>query len=188
MLNQDRVARFARFCTVGGFITCLDLLLVALFSQWLTPFAAVSLSYLIAVACHFSLNKFWVFRCSRGDYVRQISQYLMAALLTWLTTICVVKLALGWITSSVVIAKIIALPPATLIGFLGLRLFVFRTPSKIQSAPRPTRTDSRALESAREFTASPGSLFESKVLSRTPNKFMLPCRKVVPRDDFSALR
>ena len=139
MLNQDRVTRFARFCTVGGFITCLDLLLVALLSQWLPPFAAVSLSYLIVISCHFSLNKFWVFRCSREDYLRQIIQYLLSAFLTWLTTICVVKLTLGWITSSVVVAKILALPPATLVGFLVMRLFVFHAPSNIQGGPRASR-------------------------------------------------
>jgi putative flippase GtrA len=137
VLNQDRFLRFARFCAVGGFVTGLDLLSVALLSQWLTPFAAVSLSYLIAVSCHFSLNKFWVFRCSREDYLRQIIQYLLAALLTWLTTVCVVNLALGSITSSVLIAKILALPPATLVGFLALRLFVFAPPRRSKTRKEP---------------------------------------------------
>jgi putative flippase GtrA len=103
-----------------------DFSTVWLLSRFLQPLAAVSIAYFVGVACHFLLNKFWVFQCRRSDYVRQLMQYLTVVLSSWLTTIATVQLSLSTITHNILIAKLFAVPPATLIGFILMQFFVFR--------------------------------------------------------------
>jgi putative flippase GtrA len=103
-----------------------DFSTVWLLSHFLKPLAAVSIAYFVGVTCHFLLNKFWVFRCQRSDYVRQLMQYLTVVLSSWLTTVVAVQLCLSTITHNVLIAKLFAVPPATLVGFVLMHFFVFR--------------------------------------------------------------
>jgi putative flippase GtrA len=74
VINQDKMFRFLRFCATGISVAAVDFSLVWILSGWLRPLIAVSVAYLTAVCCHFLLNKIWVFRCSRKDYVKQLSQ------------------------------------------------------------------------------------------------------------------
>jgi putative flippase GtrA len=108
----------------------IDLGLVWLLSGLVRPLVAVSIAYLSAVCCHFLLNKKWVFQCRRNDYFRQLIQYFAAVVASWATTITIVQLCLSSLTSNVLIAKLFAVPPATLVTFLLMRLFVFRRPKK----------------------------------------------------------
>jgi putative flippase GtrA len=126
VLNQERIHRLLRFCAVGGTVAVVDFSTVWLLSHLLHPLAAVSVAYFIGVSCHFLLNKFWVFRCRRSDYVRQLMQYLTVVLFSWLTTVAVVHLCLSTLTENVLIAKLFAVPPATLVGFVLMQFFVFR--------------------------------------------------------------
>jgi len=133
VLNQERIFRFLRFCAVGGTVAAVDFSAVWLLSQVLQPLVAVSIAYFAAVTCHFLLNKFWVFRCSRSDYLRQLLQYLVVVIASWLTTVIIVHFCLSSFTTNVLIAKLFAVPPATLVTFLLMQFFVFRRPNK--SAP-----------------------------------------------------
>ena len=126
MLNQERIHRFVRFCLVGGTVAVVDFSTVWLLIHLLKPLAAVSIAYFVGVTCHFLLNKFWVFRCRRSDYVRQLLLYLTVVLSSWLTTVVAVQLCLSTITHNVLIAKLFAIPPATLVGFVLMHFFVFR--------------------------------------------------------------
>jgi putative flippase GtrA len=119
VINQDKMFRFLRFCATGVSVAAVDFSLVWILSGWLRPLIAVSVAYLTAVLCNFLLNKFWVFRCSRKDYVKQLSQYGLAVAGCWLTTVGVVKLSLSTITSNILIAKLIAGPSATIVGFVS---------------------------------------------------------------------
>lgn len=125
MIKQERISRFLRFCAVGVSVAAVDFGLLCILSPWLRPVIAVSIAYLTAVCCHFLLNKMWVFRCSRTDYAKQLSQYALAVTGCWLTTVGVVKLCLSTVTSNILLAKLIAVPPATIVGFVLLHLFVF---------------------------------------------------------------
>ena len=113
----------------------MDFSTVWLLSHLLQPLVAVSIGYFLAVTCHFLLNKFWVFRCRRNDYLRQLMQYLTVVLASWLTTISTVQICLSSITNNILIAKLFAIPPATFVGFILMRFFVFRNPHKL--GPRP---------------------------------------------------
>jgi putative flippase GtrA len=127
--RQEKIFRFFRFIVVGGTVAIIDLGLVWLLGHVLPPVEAVSLPYFIAVGCHFALNKFWVFQCNRSDYLKQILQYGIMVFLSWLTTVVAVQISLGTITKELIVAKILAVPPAAIVAFLCMRLFVFRPAS-----------------------------------------------------------
>jgi len=126
VLNQERVHRFARFCLVGGTVAVVDFGTLWLLSHLLQPLAAISIAYFVGVTCHFLLNKFWVFRCRRSDYLRQLMQYFTVVLSSWLTTVVTVQLCLSTFTHNILIAKLFAVPPATLVAFVLMQFFVFR--------------------------------------------------------------
>ena len=138
MITQARFLRFLRFCTVGGTVAAVDFGLVWLLSGRIPPLVAVSIAYLTAVCCHFVLNKMWVFRCTRSDYVRQLIQYLSVVVASWLITITIVHFCLSSFTTNVLIAKLFAVPPATAVAFLLMQFFVFRRPRPNKPAPAST--------------------------------------------------
>jgi putative flippase GtrA len=53
-------------------------------------------------------------------------QYLMVVLSSWIATIATVQLCLSTFTHNILIAKLFAVPPATLIAFVLMQFFVFR--------------------------------------------------------------
>jgi putative flippase GtrA len=111
---------------VGGTVALIDFSMVFLFSRFLPPLIAVTIAYFIGVSCHFLLNKFWVFRCQRSDYVRQLLLYSAVVGSSWLITLGVVHFCLSTFTSNILIAKLCAIPCATLSGFLLMQMLVFR--------------------------------------------------------------
>jgi putative flippase GtrA len=126
VLNQERIHRLVRFCVVGGTVAAVDFGTVWLLSHILQPLVAISIAYFVGVTCHFLLNKFWVFQCRRSDYGRQLMQYFTVVLSSWLTTVVIVHLCLSTITQNILIAKLFAVPPATLVAFVLMQFFVFR--------------------------------------------------------------
>jgi putative flippase GtrA len=126
LLNRERVFRFARFATVGASVAAIDFGSVAIFSRFLAPLIAVTVAYFIGVTCHFLLNKFWVFRCRRSDYLKQLLHYGAVILNSWIITIIVVQVCLSTFTSNVLVAKLFAIPAATMCNFLLMQFVVFR--------------------------------------------------------------
>jgi putative flippase GtrA len=109
-------------------VALIDFSMVFLFSRFLPPLIAVTIAYFIGVTCHFLFNKFWVFRCQRSDYLRQLMQYSVVVGSSWLITLGVVHVCLSTFTSNILIAKLCAIPCATLSGFLLMQMFVFKMP------------------------------------------------------------
>jgi putative flippase GtrA len=126
VISSEKIFRFIRFCTVGTTVALVDFSMVFVLSRFLPPLIAVTLAYFMGVTCHFLLNKFWVFRCQRSDYLRQLLQYAVVVGSSWLITIGVVQLCLTTFTSNILIAKLCAIPCATLTGFLLMQMFVFK--------------------------------------------------------------
>jgi putative flippase GtrA len=129
VITQERIFRFLRFCIVGTTVATIDFGLVWVLSGRMPALLAVSIAYFTGVSCHFLLNKMWVFKCRRSDYVRQFLQYFLVVIASWSTTITIVHLCLSSFTSNVLIAKLFAVPPATLVAFLLMQLLVFRSPN-----------------------------------------------------------
>jgi putative flippase GtrA len=107
-------------------VAAVDFGTVWLLSHFLQPLVSISIAYFVGVTCHFLLNKFWVFQCQRSDYGRQLMQYFTVVLSSWLTTVMIVHLSLSTITQNILIAKLFAVPPATLVAFILMQFFVFR--------------------------------------------------------------
>ena len=117
---------FGKFCLVGGLVFGVDFAALWLFQKFLPRLAAVSLAYFLAVAVHFALNKWWVFRAEANVRAPEVVRYVFTVLVCWVCTVSVVWLALRLATSNIFVAKLIAIPPATLLSFVLMRKFVFR--------------------------------------------------------------
>jgi putative flippase GtrA len=122
-----------RFATVGASVAVIDFSSVAALSRLLPPLIAVSFAYFIGVTCHFLLNKFWVFRCRRKDYGKQLIQYGFVTSTNWFITIVVVQLCLSTFTPNVLISKLCAIPCAMMSNFVLMQMLVFRS-----HPPEPT--------------------------------------------------
>jgi putative flippase GtrA len=126
LITQERFFRLLRFCLVGVTVAAIDFGIVWVLIGRIPSLVAVSIAYFTAVCCHFLLNKMWVFRCRRSDYIRQLIQYFAVVVASYAITIMIVHLCLSTFTTNVLIAKLFALPPATLVAFLLMQFFVFR--------------------------------------------------------------
>ena len=149
MFNQERILQFIRYCAVGGSVAVIDLAIVWITSHMLPALMAVSLGYTTGVICHFLLNKFWVFRCASKHYRRQAALYLLQVALCWLMTMLIVSLVLSSTAASVVVARLISIPPMTLFTFCFLRFVVFAKarlgPSPLQGAAAVTLSDAEGV-------------------------------------------
>lgn len=114
-----------RFCFVGALVFALDFALIWLLQQIVPVMVAVSTAYLIAVATHFCLNKWWVFHSRQSAAFLELKRYVVSVALCWLTTLVLVASALAYLTSNVYLAKLIALVPTTLLSFMLLKTYVF---------------------------------------------------------------
>ena len=124
-----RIKKLGRFCAVGGLVCGLDLFLVWSLNHWFLAQVAVSIAYFVAVTVHFCLNKWWVFENRDVQYAAQILRYGFVVLACWLCTLFILTACLHFVTSNVVLAKVLAIPPTTILGFLLMKLFVFRISS-----------------------------------------------------------
>ena len=95
----------------------------------LTPLTAVGTAYLLAVTLHFCLNRWWVFAAREAPATGQLKRYVLTVGACWGSTLAITAFALATITSHVVVAKMLAIPLVTLLGFVLMRGFVFRPAS-----------------------------------------------------------
>ena len=125
MKPQPDPTKFLRFACVGAAVFGLDFALLWVLQKFLWPLAAVSTAYLLAVTTHFCLNKWWVFRERRGLCLPQVGRYGLMVLLCWVATVGIVAggLQLG---ANVYLAKLMAIPPVTGLGYVLMRCMVFR--------------------------------------------------------------
>jgi putative flippase GtrA len=117
--------QFARYASIGGFVTCVDFGSFALFLRTGMPLlAVVTASWAIAIVTHFSLNKYINFRAHDRPAHHQMANYAVVAGATWLTTAAIVKVAVA-VGASPLLGKVIAIAVNVPIGFLGHRYFTF---------------------------------------------------------------
>src|SRR5215469_10946393 len=90
--------QLARYASIGGFVTCIDVGSFVLFLRAGWPLLAViTASWGLALATHFSLNKYVNFRAHDRPAHHQAATYAIVAGMTWITTTAIVKgaVALG---------------------------------------------------------------------------------------------
>lgn len=85
-------ARILRYGVVGGLVMGVFTGLNWLLGHWLGKDVSFILAYPPAVSLHFWLNKKWTFGCTRTDAARQVSEYLLMVLVTFLIQAAVFKL------------------------------------------------------------------------------------------------
>ena len=125
-MDRETIGKGIRFGLVGGFVCLVDLAMLWVWSRFTSPVVAVSAAYFIAVTVHFCQNKWWVFRNQSTTVGTQVLNYALTVAACWLCTVAVFSLSLRWVTMNIFIAKIIAVPPTTLLSFVMMRWFVFR--------------------------------------------------------------
>jgi len=97
----------------------------------------VAVAYLAAVSLHFCLNRWWVFAAADAPATRQLGRYGLTVLACWACTVGVTATALATLTANVFVAKTLALPPATLLGFALMRGYVFQRSTGAKASPGP---------------------------------------------------
>lgn len=124
--SRETQVRFLRFLVVGGTAAVVQLSTLALFKLVLGPNVAFTLSFILATATHYSLNRFWALPSARRDTVQQLGEYLTTAGLSYLINLGLFRLCLSVIGLSVMWSAFVAVPPSTLVVFLLLNYRVFR--------------------------------------------------------------
>ncbi len=115
-----------RFLLVGGGAAAVDYSVLWMLSQRLTQTEAFSIAYLTGVLTHFTLNKYWTFRCNRSDLARQILEYSGVVMITYLIQLTGFEFWIKAFHINLYLAKFLAIPPSTLAGFFLLKLHVFK--------------------------------------------------------------
>jgi putative flippase GtrA len=117
--------QLARYLSIGGLVTCVDVGTFALLLRTRLPLlAVVTASWALAVGTHFSLNKYVNFRAHDRPAHHQAATYAIVAGTTWLTTVLIVKAAVA-IGVPPLGGKIVAIAFNVPVGFLGHRHLTF---------------------------------------------------------------
>jgi putative flippase GtrA len=117
--------QLARYVSIGGFVTCLDLGSFAFFLRLHWPLIGViTASWALAVVTHFSLNKYVNFRAHDRPVHHQAVTYGIVAITVWLTTTAIVKGAVA-LNVPPLLGKVIAIACNLPLGFFGHRYLTF---------------------------------------------------------------
>lgn len=84
VVKREHISQVFRFAVVGGAVMVFFMGLNWLFGRWMGRQAAFLLAYPPSLAMHFSLNKWWTFGCQRSDMGRQVSEYLVMVVVTFI--------------------------------------------------------------------------------------------------------
>ena len=125
MVNQDLFRRVVRFCVVGSIVMVSFAFLNWLFGRWMGKQAAFLLAYSPALALHFSLNKWWTFGCERTDMARQIGEYLVMVVVTFVIQWTIFTALIAWTPMPGWLAAAAANAAQMLVTFVAMQRKVF---------------------------------------------------------------
>ena len=117
--------QLARYGSIGGFVTCIDVGSFVLFLRAGWPLLAVITASLgLSLVAHFFLNKYVNFRAHDRPAHHQAVTYAIVAGTTWLTTTAIVKGAVAF-GAPPLLGKFLAIAFNVPIGFFGHRHLTF---------------------------------------------------------------
>lgn len=117
--------QLARYATIGGLVTAIDVGSFAIFLHAGWPLLLViTASWALAVGAHFSLNKYANFRAHDRPTHHQLASYAVVVGTVWVTTTAIVKGAVV-LGASPMIGKLVAIAFNVPIGFFGHRHLSF---------------------------------------------------------------
>ena len=144
--------QFLRFCVVGGFNTCVDLLAFNLLI-WMFPtqdsgllVILNSLAYLIGAVNSFCWNKLWTFRQRSEASSDQVVRFALVTSLgiicndafLWLATTIFMSLSLTsilWVN----VAKVFAIAGSVTVSYVGMRFGVFTKKEEVDMSHPPLK-------------------------------------------------
>jgi putative flippase GtrA len=125
--DRQTQVRFLRFFLVGGCGFLVQLGSLAVLKECLPARLAFSLAYILSVATHYLLNRFWALPSRRSDPGRQFLEYVGTIGLSYLISFGCFNLFYGWCHLSVMWATVWSVPPSTLAVFFLLNYRVFKS-------------------------------------------------------------
>jgi len=137
VLRKITTIRWIRFLAVGVCTSAVDFTVLGTLNIWVSPTAAFSAAYAAAMVTHFLLNKHWTFRCGREDLAKQIAEYLVVVGITYLVQLAGFRGGLILCHQNVYLAKVLAVPPATVVGYCLLKARVFKDLSEATDLTGP---------------------------------------------------
>jgi putative flippase GtrA len=127
-LRDDQGARlqFARYVAIGGFVFILDVgSFKVMYARGVVLAAATTLSYLLAVCTHFTLNRLYNFRNFDRALWRQARTYAVVAGLCLIVQLGVVEALFRLVHLDATLAKAAGVAVNIPLGFLGHRYLTF---------------------------------------------------------------
>jgi putative flippase GtrA len=146
--RQAIFPKVTRAGVAGATVAALNFVSLWILVHFFGPRVSFSLAFLIALAAHFALSKFWTFRDRSAAWGRQISQYLIVAMISYLIQLAVFQSALSFLGLPVLGANAVAILVGAVVGFLLMHSWVFpgnRMPHSPKFPPteRPNATTPR---------------------------------------------
>ena len=126
LTDRATQVRFLRFIVSGVTVMFVQVGGMALLSRWWANTPAFVGSYAVAVAAHYSLNRFWALRSSRQDHARQAGEYALTVGGSFLTNYILFRVGVDDFHLTPVWATLVTNPPTTLVVFLVLNFRIFR--------------------------------------------------------------
>jgi len=134
-MDRQTILRFIKFFIVGGTCYLVGVATFNLFKWLMAPNYAFSGSFLVSMATHYTLNRFWALKSHRTDNLRQLIEYLLTAAASYgisFSTFKILNLVYGF---NLLWSQALSQPPATLVTFLVLNFWVFKhRPSENEKA------------------------------------------------------
>jgi putative flippase GtrA len=132
----ERQAFFIKGLRAGGTgatVAALNFVALWILVHFFGPRVSFSLAFLIALAAHFTLSKFWTFRDRSAAWGRQIPQYLFVAMVSYLVQLSIFQSAMSFLGVRVFGANALAILVGAAVGFLLMHTWVFPTDQMPQS-------------------------------------------------------
>jgi len=131
-----------RYIVVGLANTLIGLFVIymGLFAFGLGNVSANAVGYTVGILCSFALNKRWTFS-HEGKALPAFIRFLVIVLLAYAANLATVLLAadvLGW---NRYVAQGLGVVPYVVVGYVGSRLFAFRSPARQSARDRLPRSD-----------------------------------------------
>jgi putative flippase GtrA len=126
LTHRETQVRFLRFLAVGGTAYLVQVASMQLFLNGLGTNRAFTLSFLCSTSTHYTLNRFWALPSTRADTWRQLGEYLVAAMVSYVINFSLFRLCLDVFGLGKLWSTAVAVPPSTLVVFLLLNYRVFR--------------------------------------------------------------
>jgi len=133
---------FLRYAGIGGLVFGVNIIVFkGLLEVGVHRPVATTIAYALAVAVHFTLNKFLNFRNFERSILQQLRTYLAVVTFCWVITLIIVEVGVEVFALPPLGATIVAIAINIPIGFLGNRYLTFEGGIRAawQRFRRPTR-------------------------------------------------